>query len=218
VPDHCGFFQIVKGDAIGSAALFFELGRPKFVVVLVPVRCRWNWGPPVVVSRRPEGMEAFSFLVVAGVDDANVKDFFEALGNKDVLHRRVHGGKTILVVEATALGVDEFSQRRLRQSVPGTAGIEKDIGLSPLEPTASEKVFGGGIGDLVRQHAPQVLWQNVQIFSALKEEIKVFQVVRPNKSPYRSNLLPLFIDVVICRKRNERKKRQVCMSQRIFRN
>lgn len=45
-------------------------------------------------------MEAFSLLVVAGVDDANVKDFFEALGNKDVLHRRVLGGETILVVEA----------------------------------------------------------------------------------------------------------------------
>jgi hypothetical protein len=91
-------------------------------------------------------------------------------------------GETIGVVEA-APG-DELSQCRLRQSVPGTAGIEKDIGISPLEPTAPKKVFGGGIGNLVRQNAPQVLWQDVQIFSSLEEEIKVFQVVRPDKSPY----------------------------------
>lgn len=76
VPDHGGFLQIVKGDAVGSAALLFEPGRPWCVVGLVPV-LRWrNRGPPVVVSRRPKGMEAFPVLFVTGVDHTNVKDFF----------------------------------------------------------------------------------------------------------------------------------------------
>ena len=102
---------------------------------------------------------------------------------------------------------DVFSKRRLGEGVSATAGIEKDIALfSPLKSPPAEKVLRGGIRHQVRQDTPQVLRQNIQIFTALKEKIKVFQVVRPDESPNRSNLLPLLV-VLLLYIPNEKMKR-----------
>mmetsp|Transcript_21920 Transcript_21920/g.54257 ORF Transcript_21920/g.54257 Transcript_21920/m.54257 type:complete len:207 (-) Transcript_21920:988-1608(-) len=188
VTNHGRLFQIMKGYTVGCTTVLSQFGRPQKIVILVPIFFSVFWRPPIVVSSRPKGMETFSFLVVPRVDEANPKGIFEAASNKDVLHGRVFVGKTIRMIEAR---VDEFPEGRLRQGVSGTPRIEKYVGsLSPLESAASKKVFGGGIFHQIRQDAPQVLWQDIQIFSALEKEIKVFQIMCPDKSPYRSYFLP----------------------------
>mmetsp|Transcript_21087 Transcript_21087/g.45984 ORF Transcript_21087/g.45984 Transcript_21087/m.45984 type:complete len:371 (+) Transcript_21087:528-1640(+) len=188
VPHHGRSFHIMKGNAIGCAALFLELWRPQSVVGFVPIPfsiCRRL--PRVVISRRKR-MEALPVLVVARVDQANVKDCLEAACDKDVFHRRMLVGITLGVIE-TSFG--QFPQGGLGQCVAGTARIEKDSTLlALLETPSSKKVFHGGISNGIGQVISQVLRQNVQVFSPLKEEIKVFQIVGAHKPPYRSNLLP----------------------------
>ena len=108
---HGWFFHIMKGDTVGRATLLLEFGWPQSIVGFVPIGLRRHrWCPAVMGSRR-KGMESFPALLVACIDDANVKDVFEASCNKDVFHRRVLLGKTLGMIEAF---VDEFSQRGLR--------------------------------------------------------------------------------------------------------
>ncbi len=189
MPNHGRLFQVMKGDTIGRTTVLSQFGRPQAIVLLVPIllsRCGW---PPVVVSTRSKGMKSFSFLVISCIDESNVKDVFETSSNKDVLHGRVFVGETVWMIQA---GIDEFSQCRLRQGIASASGIEKDFGsLSPLESSPPEKVFGCGICDQIGQDRPEVFWQDVQIFSSLKEEIKVFQIMRSYKSPNGSYFLPL---------------------------
>mmetsp|Transcript_7883 Transcript_7883/g.23185 ORF Transcript_7883/g.23185 Transcript_7883/m.23185 type:complete len:398 (-) Transcript_7883:578-1771(-) len=209
VPDNGRLLHVVKGDAVGSAAFLLEFGRPQRVVRFVPVALSIRGRLPRVVTTRRKGVEALPVLVVPGVDQVNVKHVLEAARDKHVFHRRVFVGETPLIVQT---GLYKFLDSGPGQRVTGTARIEKDVAvLALLESTSPKKVFPGWILDGVGKVASQVLRQNVQIFSSLKEEIKVVQVVGANKSPNRSNLLPhvvVFFSPVV-RERNCRQSRIV---------
>ena len=159
VPHHGRSFHVMKGNAVGCAALFLEFWRPQSVVGFVPIPfsiCRRL--PRVVISRR-KGMEAFPILLVACVNQVNVKDRLEAACDKYVFHRRMFVGVTLGVIETSFV---QFPQGSLRQSVAGTARIEKDSTLLPLlETPSSKKVFSGGISNGIGQVMSQVLRQDV---------------------------------------------------------
>ena len=121
MPHHCWLFDVVKGHAVWSTAVFSQLDWPLLVVFFVPVFLWWCWRLPCVVRAWRKRMESLASLLVPCVNQTNVEHFVETLRNFNILLRSVLVRRAAFMVEPFG---DILSKCTSAQNRPGPTRVE----------------------------------------------------------------------------------------------
>mmetsp|Transcript_36542 Transcript_36542/g.77905 ORF Transcript_36542/g.77905 Transcript_36542/m.77905 type:complete len:276 (+) Transcript_36542:462-1289(+) len=201
VPHHGGLLDVVKADAVGSAAHRLVLQPP--LALGVPVPCGNVRRPVEVHLGRPE-VEPVPPHGVARVGQGDPEPV-QALGQLKILC----AGDLRRVTEGVVDDLEKSTQGGPGEDIAGPTGDVPSLEPKPVLPRVLHLISLGGpipfplphevlfpprIGFvLVRQGCqirPKIVGKDEQIIPAQEEPIELVQVMLTGVLPYASNLLP----------------------------